>query len=100
MKAYAIALTALEIGVAVAIPALAQEQNALPPSGSFKTHVGGKFIGDSVEVAKGHVLTSGLYWGGTFNDAGSGPLHLGAVVCGGSVESINGAGTGKGLGAI
>jgi hypothetical protein len=94
MKAYAVALSALAIGVAVAIPAFAQE--ALQPSGSFKTQGGFKLTGDNVEVAKGHSLTSGLIWGATFNDAGSGPLHAGTVVCTSSIENINGAGTGEG----
>jgi hypothetical protein len=80
MKAYAIVLTGLTVAAAVAIPAFAQEDNALPPSGSFKTHTGAKLTGDSVEVAKGHFLISGLIWGVAYNDAGSGPLHTGAVV--------------------
>src|SRR5262249_43959841 len=41
-------------------------------------------------------LTSGLIWGATYNDAGSGPLHAGAVVCTSSIENINGAGIGEG----
>ena len=70
MKTCAFALAALAI--AVAIPAFAQEQNALPPSGSFKSHGGFKWNGDSVEVAKGHTLMSGLIWGATITMQGAG----------------------------
>jgi hypothetical protein len=94
MKAYALALTALAI--LIAVPAFAQETNALPPSGSFKTHAGFKANGDSVEVAKDHILTGGLAWGVTYNDAGSGPLQMGPAVCGYAIEIIKGAGTGEG----
>jgi hypothetical protein len=91
MKAYALALTALAI--AAAAPASAQE---LPSSGSFKTHGVYKLNGESAQVAKDHVLASGLIWAGTYNDAGSGPLHAGLGVCTGALEIVKGAATGEG----
>jgi hypothetical protein len=80
----------------LAAPASAQEPNALPSSGSFKTNGIFKFNGENAEVAKDHVVASGLIWGGTYNDAGSGPLHAGFGVCTAAIEIVKGAATGEG----
>ena len=87
-------LTALAFGVATA--ALAQDRTALPSSGSIKIHSGWKANGDGVQAAENHLLFSGVVWGVTFNDAGSGPLHMGQAVCALASETINGGGTGEG----
>jgi hypothetical protein len=39
-----------------------------------------------------HVFGTGNFWGVTYNDAGSGPLHMGAVVCSYTLDLTSGAG--------
>ena len=85
---------ALAIGIATA--ALAQDRTALPSSGSIKIHSGWRANGEGVQVAENHLLYSGVVWGVTFNDAGSGPLHMGQAVCALASETTNGGGTGEG----
>jgi hypothetical protein len=68
----------------------------LPQSGSFKPHCGWKGVGEVVQVEKDHVIGSGHTYGVTFNDAGAGPLHNGAVICAYALDLINGAGSGEG----
>jgi len=95
MKAYALVLTGLAVGIA-APAAFAQDKSALPASGSFKLHSGWKGVGDSVQVGENHTFGTGNFWGVTFNDAGSGALHLGTVVCPYTLDTIGGASTGQG----
>jgi hypothetical protein len=45
-----------------------------------------------VQLGDNHVFGTGNFWGVTFNDAGSGPLHKGAVVCPYTLELMNGSG--------
>ena len=40
-----------------------------------------------------HTFGSGNFWGVAFNDAGSGPLHAGPVVCAYTLDTVGGAGT-------
>ena len=94
MNAGPLVLTALAIGVATA--ALAQDRTVLPNSGSIKIHSGWRANGEGVQVAENHLLYSGVVWGVTFNDAGSGPLHMGQAVCALASETTNGGGTGEG----
>jgi hypothetical protein len=68
----------------------------LPQSGSFKLHSGWKTVGDVVQVAENHIFGAGTFWGITYNDAGSGLLHVGTAVCPYTLETINGTGTGQG----
>ena len=96
MKISSIMLAALVITIAGT--AFAQQNPGLPSSGSFKLHSGWKGIGENVQVSENHISGGGNYWGVTFNDAGSGPLHAGAVVCPYVVDLINGTrGLSKGL---
>jgi hypothetical protein len=53
----------------------------LPRSGSIKWHTGWKNVGEVLNVAEGHTQGHGSVVGTSFNDSGSGPLHLGAAEC-------------------
>ena len=53
----------------------------LPRSGSISWHTGWKDVGTTLELAEGHVQGHGSAIGTSFNDNGSGPLHLGAAEC-------------------
>lgn len=53
----------------------------LPRSGSIKWHTGWKLTGETLNVAEGHVQGHGSVVGTSFNDSGSGPLHLGPAEC-------------------
>jgi len=59
-----------------AIPA-----DPLPKSGSISVHSGYWAVGDAVTVAEKHVQGHGSNRGITFNDKGSGPMHLGPTDC-------------------
>ena len=91
LAATAIGLTTV---LAFGSPAIAAD---LPQSGSFKLHSGWKGVGEVVQVENNHVFGAGHFYGVTFNDAGSGPLHNGAAVCTYTLELINGAGPAQGL---
>ena len=87
-------LSATAIGLTTALafgfpPATAAD---LPQSGSFTLHSGWKGVGEVVQVDKDHVFGAGDFYGVTFNDTGSGPLHKGAVVCSYTSELMKGAG--------
>jgi len=53
----------------------------LPKSGSISVHSGYWAIGEAVTVAEKHIQGHGNNRGITFNDKGSGPLHLGPTDC-------------------
>jgi hypothetical protein len=53
----------------------------LPKSGSISVHSGYWAVGESVLVAEKHTQGHGSNRGITFNDKGSGPLHLGPTDC-------------------
>jgi hypothetical protein len=68
----------------------------LPKSGSFSIHSGWKSIGEVSRISDNHTYGFGSFWGVSYNDAGSGALHTGPVVCPYTLEVISGAGTGQG----
>jgi hypothetical protein len=76
--------------IGLAIPAIAAD---LPKSGSFKIHAGYKVIGEASQIADKHTLVASTAWGVSYNDAGSGPLHMANIVCKSISEVIEGAGT-------
>jgi hypothetical protein len=84
-------IAALALGIAT--PALAQQKADLPKSGSFTVHSGFKSIGETAQITDKHILVANNTWGVSFNDAGSGPLHIGPIVCKSINESIEGAGS-------
>jgi hypothetical protein len=81
---------ALILGAAFALtmPAVAAD---LPQSGTIKIHSSFKSNAQAVEVGKKHFMGSFIGWAVTYNDAGSGPLHLGAAMCTSSFDDINGS---------
>jgi hypothetical protein len=74
--------------LALAMPAIAAD---LPQSGTIKIHSTFKSNPQGVEVGKNHVMGSFIGWAVTYNDAGSGPLHMGAAMCTSSFDDINGS---------
>jgi hypothetical protein len=93
MHQHRLVLLSTAIGFTVALtagsPAIAAD---LPQSGSFKLHSGWKGVGEVVPVDKDHVFGAGHFYGVTFNDAGSGALHNGAVFCNYAADLTNGTG--------
>lgn len=69
----------------------------LPKSGSINFHTGWKYAADVVNAADKHVIGGGRVVGATFNDKGSGPLHLGPADCFDTFDLIDGRGQGKGF---
>jgi hypothetical protein len=91
-RAFAASMSGLLFGVTY--PALGAEP--LAKSGSFTIHSGWKSIGETTQIADGRTLGSGSFWGVTFNDKGSGPLHSGPVLCPYTLEILNGTLTARG----
>lgn len=54
---------------------------SLPKSGSISFHTGFKYTAEVVSPAEKYVIGRGNSTGATFNDKGSGPLHLGPANC-------------------
>ena len=82
---------------AVAIGAGLANAQQLPKSGSIEFHTGWKFTGSVMNVAENHVQGHGSVSGVTFNNKGSGPLHLGPANCFDTFFVANGKGTAKGF---
>jgi hypothetical protein len=82
--------------IGLVIPAIAQEKAYLPMSGSFRLHTGWKLVGDTTKITNKLTYGSGSIWGVAYNDAGSGPLHMGAVVCTDAYEVIEGVSASQG----
>jgi hypothetical protein len=53
----------------------------LAKSGSINFHTGWKLVGEAITPAEKNMLGHGSAVGVTFNDKGSGPLHLGPANC-------------------
>ena len=87
MRAHMFTVLTLGAAFAFGTPAIAAD---LPPSGTIKIHSSVKLSSQEVQVAEKHLIGSEYGWGVTFNDAGSGPLHMGSLYCGESFEAING----------
>lgn len=68
----------------------------LPKSGSISFHTGWKDIAEATQVAEKRVQGHGKDVGVTFNDKGSGPLHLGPANCFYSFDLADGNGPVKG----
>jgi len=82
-------------GMLIAVGAAVAQQ--LPRSGSIEFHTGWKFTGTVVTVADNHVQGHGSTSGVTFNNKGSGPLHLGPANCFDTFYVIQGRGSDKGF---
>lgn len=59
----------------------ARAAEALPKSGSVSIHSGYWAVGESVNVAEKYAQGHGTNRGISYNDKGSGPLHLGPTDC-------------------
>jgi hypothetical protein len=91
MKSKLTTRVALTLGAAfaLAMPAIAAD---LPPTRIVKTHSAGKATpGYAIQVGDKHAILSGGTWHAVYNDAGSGPLHMGSVVCTWSSDDIKGS---------
>jgi hypothetical protein len=92
MKLGSLILAALTFGVAM--PAMAAD---LPQSGSFKIHSAFKASDQLVQLGeKQPFYGSANAWGVTYNDAGSGPLHMGTALCAYSYDGMNDSSTNGG----
>jgi hypothetical protein len=80
MQAHKLIVTVFSLGAAFALgtPAISAD---LPKEGTIKIHSNSYLNNQSVDVGEKHFMTSGNSWGVTYNDAGSGPLHMGAWFC-------------------
>lgn len=92
-------LSAFALGAAMAFGAAAMAAD-LPPSGTIKMHTAQKAALQIVQVGEKHFMGSGNVWGVSYNDAGSGPLHMGTVLCTVTLENLNGSFTDGGNCAV
>jgi hypothetical protein len=83
-------------GLSFAALCTAVSAQQLPKSGSINFHTGWKNSADVMSPDDKHVLGRGNVTGVTFNDKGSGPLHLGPANCFESFFIVEGRGRDKG----
>lgn len=88
MRAHMLAATVFTLGAAFAFetPAISAD---LPQSGTIKLHSTIKGTGQAIDVGEKHLMGNGSGWGVTFNDAGSGPLHMGAWMCTWTFQNVS-----------
>lgn len=72
------------------------QAQSLPKSGSINFHTGWRNTSEAIEVAANHWQGQGRIVGVTFNDKGSGPLHLGPANCSSTFHVTEGNGSVKG----
>jgi hypothetical protein len=82
--------TALMLTTAVAFGSSAIAAD-LPQSGSVKIHSAFKVNNQAAEMGDKHLMGSFNAWAIIYNDAGSGPLHMGTALCAGSFNDTNGS---------
>ena len=82
--------TALTLTTAIAFASSAIAAD-LPQSGSVKIHSAFKVNSQAAEMGDKHFMGSFNAWAITYNDAGSGPLHMGTALCAGSFNDTNGS---------
>src|ERR1700687_742157 len=75
------ALVVFATGLSFATLCAAAGAQQLPKSGSINFHTGWKNSVEAITPADKHMLGHGGVVGTTFNDKGSGPLHLGPADC-------------------
>jgi hypothetical protein len=83
-------------GLCIAMSAASSLAQQLPKSGSINFHTGWKVSGEALNPAEKHALGHGSAIGSTFNDKGSGPLHLGPANCYYTFLMIDGRTSNKG----
>jgi hypothetical protein len=83
-------------GVSVIATCIAAMAEPLPKSGSISVHSGYLVVGEALTVADKHIQGHGTDRGVTFNDKGSGPLHLGPTDCVYTFDAVGDSSTNKG----
>lgn len=91
------ALDVVVAGILFATFCTSTSAQQLPKSGSIDFHTGWKYVADAVSPADKYALGRGNATGVTFNDKGSGPLHLGPANCFEGFFAVDGRGKGKGF---
>ena len=88
MRAKMLAATVFTLRAAFAFetPAISAD---LPQSGTIKLHSTIKGTGQAIDVGEKHLMGNGNGWGVTFNDAGSGPLHMGGWMCTWTFQNVS-----------
>jgi hypothetical protein len=88
MHAQRLTATVFSVGAALVFgtPAMSAD---LPQSGTIKVHSTLKGNSQIVDVGEKHIMGAGNGWGVTFNDAGSGPLHMGAWMCTWTFQNVS-----------
>ncbi len=90
------ALVVFITGLSFATWCTAAGAQQLPKSGSINFHTGWKNSADVMNPDDKHVVGRGNVTGVTFNDKGSGPLHLGPANCFEAFFIVEGRGRDKG----
>jgi hypothetical protein len=90
------ALAVLVSGLSVAMFCAAANAEQLPKSGTISINSGWKANGEVMQVGEGRVFGWGSFYGVTFNQRGSGPLHMGVAICSYTLDLTAGAGPGRG----
>ena len=84
------------LGFASLMFGAASSAQSLPKSGTINVNSGWKANGETLQVGEGRVFGWGGFYGVTFNQRGSGPLHMGTAVCSYTLDLTGGAGPGGG----
>ena len=79
---------AFSAAFAIGAPALSAD---LPQQGSFSTHSAGTYSAQTFQVGDKHVIAAGNSSQVIYNDADSGPLHRGSIVCTWWFDDVNGS---------
>jgi hypothetical protein len=97
MRATGNLMIAAAIGVALSGFYSTARAEQLPKTGTINFHTGWKYAADVVNATDKHVVGRGSVTGVTFNDKGSGPLHLGPANCFEAFFIVEGKGRDKGF---
>src|SRR5215471_9142760 len=89
MQAHKLTLTAFLLGAALVLGTQAKAAD-LPESGTIKIHGAHKGTIQAVQVGENHSMGNRSNWGVTYNESGSGPLHVGAAMCTAAFSNVNG----------
>ena len=90
MDAHRLTVTALSLSAAFAFGTSAMSADLLPQSATIKIHGAHKGTAQAFQVGEKHSMGSGSNWGVTYNEFGSGPLHMGAAMCTFAFNDVNG----------
>lgn len=72
---------AVMVTLVSALSCAAASAQQLPKSGTINLHTGWKVSGEVIEVADKKFQGHGTAIGTSFNDSGSGPMHMGPATC-------------------